>query len=318
MARIYDPNTNSWVNPPSTAGQATPSGVGRSGNTFTVQPNQQMTVQGQMAGLLSRNTPYMQINEQRGMQQAASRGLLNSTLATQAGRRAAIEGALPIAAADSATYAQAAAQNARALNEVQVAELNRQAATAQGGGVVIQNNALDEEARFEREKEMLRLQSQLRREERGEDREFEREGRNMEFADRAIDREWRADQSAQDRGLTREQWVAEAEQRALDRGMTREQWQLDLAERERDREFERETRDYLRRNQSEDRRQEMFFEVFMSSLGTTLSSPDFFRDPQASEGFLNFFTNAFSDIYNRFFGPGGGATPAPSTPPGGG
>ena len=317
MARVYDPNLNRWTDRPQQSAAGAPGGVGLANNTFVVKPNEPMTVQGQMSGLLRGNSPYMQINEQRGQQQASAAGLRNSTLAIQAARRAAIEGALPIAAADSATYAQAASQNARALNDVAIADLQRQAATAQGGGVVIQQNALDEESRFEREKEMLRLQSQLRREERGEDREFERETRDMEFADRSIDRQWRSDQSAQDRGLTREQWEAEAEQRAADRGLTREQWLREEAERERDREFERESRREARENMTQDQRTEMFFTVFMEVLGTNLSSPDFFRDPQASEGFLNFFTNAFGDIYNRFFGGAGGNAPA-TPPPGGG
>lgn len=64
------------------------------------------TVAGQLSSLLASDSPYIQQAEQKAAEQAQSRGLLNSTLAAQAGREAAISQALPIAQQDAQTYAQ--------------------------------------------------------------------------------------------------------------------------------------------------------------------------------------------------------------------
>lgn len=64
------------------------------------------TVAGQLKSLLASDSPYIQQQEAKAQEQAQSRGLLNSTLAAQAGREAAIDAALPIAQADAGTYAK--------------------------------------------------------------------------------------------------------------------------------------------------------------------------------------------------------------------
>lgn len=78
-----------------------------------VQVAPESTVAGQMTNLLDRENAYIRQARQRAMGQAASRGLLNTSIATGAGEQAAIQAALPIATQDAATFAQAASQNSQ-------------------------------------------------------------------------------------------------------------------------------------------------------------------------------------------------------------
>jgi len=64
----------------------------------------QSTVKGQMEGLLSGGSRYLDIARQNSAQQSNKRGLLNSSMAAGAGERAAIEAAMPIATQDANTY----------------------------------------------------------------------------------------------------------------------------------------------------------------------------------------------------------------------
>jgi len=62
------------------------------------------TVEDQMTGLLSKSSPYMKVARTGAKKQAASRGLLNSSIAAGAGEDAAIKNALPIAGQDAGAY----------------------------------------------------------------------------------------------------------------------------------------------------------------------------------------------------------------------
>lgn len=325
---IYDPNTGQWVQRPGTNQNTAPGGLTTGAyGTFLRTPDQRQTVQGQMTGLLKSDTPYMKINEQKGQQFAAGRGLLNSTLAAQAGRRAAIEGALPIAAADATTYAQASAQNQDALNRMQALELQRQAATATGGGVIYQNNAMESELEHERRLELMREQSRLEREGAREDREWRtgesRAEREWRTGEAGADREWRTGESALDRWLATDQAQRDrdfrADQAAQDRGLTREQWEIEQEERARDRDMQREEWAFMRENMTDSARFELFGSVLGMTMSTMFSNPDFFRDPDGAAGFIEFFTgDVFGGLFDRFFG-GGTPRPRPSAdPPGGG
>jgi len=64
------------------------------------------TVAGQLSTILGSNSPYIKQAEQQAREQSAGRGLLNSTLAAQAGRTAAIGAAMPIAQQDAAMYSE--------------------------------------------------------------------------------------------------------------------------------------------------------------------------------------------------------------------
>ncbi|MBR9770050.1 MAG: hypothetical protein GYB54_02845 [Gammaproteobacteria bacterium] len=59
------------------------------------------TVQGQLDGILSSNSPLMKRAETFGKQQANKRGLLNSSMAASASQGAMIDAALPIAQQDA-------------------------------------------------------------------------------------------------------------------------------------------------------------------------------------------------------------------------
>lgn len=61
------------------------------------------TVSGRLNSLLSQENPYIQQARQGAMEQANSRGLLNSSMAAGSGQRAAIESALPIAQQEAET-----------------------------------------------------------------------------------------------------------------------------------------------------------------------------------------------------------------------
>lgn len=76
------------------------------------------TVAGQLSSLLSQDSPYIKQAENKAKEQSASRGLLNSTLAAQAGRTAAIESALPIAQQDAETYSKFGLQQQAADNQI--------------------------------------------------------------------------------------------------------------------------------------------------------------------------------------------------------
>lgn len=75
------------------------------------------TVQGQMAGLMAADSPYMQQARTRAAQVANGRGLLNSSMAVGAGESAAYDAAAPIANADAQIYGNAANYNTQQTNQ---------------------------------------------------------------------------------------------------------------------------------------------------------------------------------------------------------
>lgn len=124
----------------STASSATPIAPASSGAaTYTpaqlgaptqlqVAPNQ--TVQGQLKDLMDPNSGLIQQARTGALQQANSRGLLNSSIAQTGADEAAYAAAIPIATTDAATYNNAAGYNA---NEANVfAQQNANAANAAG------------------------------------------------------------------------------------------------------------------------------------------------------------------------------------------
>lgn len=75
------------------------------------------TVAGHVNDLLSADNPIMQTARSQAAQAANSRGLLNSSMAVQAGEQAAINSALPIATQDAATFHDTSVRNQQAQNE---------------------------------------------------------------------------------------------------------------------------------------------------------------------------------------------------------
>jgi hypothetical protein len=74
------------------------------------------TVAGQLQQLLGEDSPYIAESRRQAVEQAGSRGLLNSSTAAGAGQRAAIESALPIAQQDAETYSKFGLQEQQARN----------------------------------------------------------------------------------------------------------------------------------------------------------------------------------------------------------
>lgn len=82
--------------------------------TRTVQGNE--LVSNQLTGLIAGNSPYITQAEDRARNEASSRGMMFSSMAAGAGRRAAIDVALPIAQQDATTYGRTASENMAAVN----------------------------------------------------------------------------------------------------------------------------------------------------------------------------------------------------------
>lgn len=102
------------VTPQAIGDAAHANGSGYTSNNISVTPDQ--TVEGRVGGIIAKNSPLMQQAEARAIQQASSRGLVNSSIAASAGQSAVLDAATNIAKQDAQTFASAAAQNAQAKN----------------------------------------------------------------------------------------------------------------------------------------------------------------------------------------------------------
>lgn len=98
-----------------TAQQADPAAQAQA-TTREVQTNE--TIQGQLQGIIDSNSPLIQRARARANDAANARGLVNSTMAVQAGEAAAYDVALPIAQFDAGVYGQASRDNQAALTQV--------------------------------------------------------------------------------------------------------------------------------------------------------------------------------------------------------
>lgn len=97
-----------------TAGLTTATGYTPS--QVTIDPAKQ-SVSGQLKAILSEGSPYLDRARASALETANSRGLINSTMAAQAGEAAAIDAALPIASADANIYNNAEFTNKAAENQ---------------------------------------------------------------------------------------------------------------------------------------------------------------------------------------------------------
>jgi hypothetical protein len=75
------------------------------------------TVQGQIGDILKTGNPLLEAAKARAMQTANARGLMNSSIAAQAGEEAVVNTALPIAQADAARYGTVADRNQEITNQ---------------------------------------------------------------------------------------------------------------------------------------------------------------------------------------------------------
>ena len=109
--------------------------------SWNITPNQ--TVAGQLNMDLNSNSPLMQQANNQGLITANARGLLNSSIASQAAEGAMISAATPIATADAATNANAASYNANQNNTFAADNVNAQntAAGTNADATNVSNNA---------------------------------------------------------------------------------------------------------------------------------------------------------------------------------
>lgn len=123
-----------------------------------VTPDQ--LVQSQITSILDGNNPYIKQAEQKAMEYANSRGVLNSSIAANAGRSAAIEAALPIAQQDAGVFERMATDN----QNIQT-QTNLQNAQAQ-------NTMLQTHVASQQEQEIAKLQADLASEAMGEEQDY--------------------------------------------------------------------------------------------------------------------------------------------------
>ncbi len=94
--------------------QPTPFGYQEKKVTTPGQPDdyvpEQATVRGQVKGILQEGSPLLQTAQTRAKHESAQRGLLNTSMASTAGTKAAIDTALQIATPDAQTYKEASAR----------------------------------------------------------------------------------------------------------------------------------------------------------------------------------------------------------------
>lgn len=111
------------------------------GAATDVNVDQNQTVQGQIRGIIDENSPLMQQAATASRQQMAQRGIVNSSMAVQAGQGAVYQAAMPIATADANTFATAARQNAAQRTNMSQFNAQNQTQNAQfNAGQLQQNN----------------------------------------------------------------------------------------------------------------------------------------------------------------------------------
>ncbi len=90
-------------------------------------------VGGRVNSITSSNSPLMETARTRAAQTTAKRGLMNSSIGTQAGEQAVIETATPIAQADASLYQQQRLTNQTAANNANVVNANNAIQSATTG-----------------------------------------------------------------------------------------------------------------------------------------------------------------------------------------
>ncbi len=85
----------------------------------------------QLANITSQNSPLMRNAAMQGLRRAGARGMLNSSMSSEAAQNAVIENAAPIALSDADAYRAAAGENLQYLNQRDIANMQNQTNLAQ-------------------------------------------------------------------------------------------------------------------------------------------------------------------------------------------
>ena len=107
--------------------------VANSGPTLGTVNIDTDTVSGQLDAILGRDSPYLTRARASSTQAMNRRGLINTTMAGQAGEAAAIDAALPIASQDASTFSTQRLANQGASNQFGLQELSGEQALANIG-----------------------------------------------------------------------------------------------------------------------------------------------------------------------------------------
>lgn len=126
MATTPDPSTlNQWYADYMKAQPAPAATVtAPTAQTTEWKPDAQSTVAHQVGMLTAQGSPLITQAQTATKQEANARGMLNSTMALQAGQEAAYKAALPIAQQDASTFAEAGRFNAGAKNTAMLTNAN--------------------------------------------------------------------------------------------------------------------------------------------------------------------------------------------------
>ncbi len=120
VTQTTNPAAPNYANPAPAIAQGTlinPTAPANTMTPATTQVNQPTdTVAGQVKSLIDQDSPLMQQAARRANEAANSRGLLNSSIAVNAGQQAVLDAALPIATQDAQTYSQTRLTNQQAEN----------------------------------------------------------------------------------------------------------------------------------------------------------------------------------------------------------
>lgn len=109
------------------------------------RPEESETVEGRMNGLLASGSNYMTGARKAGERTTHARGLLESSLTTEASEKAAIEAALPIAQQDSASFVNAGMAGYQAALEGELVDRKASASSMLSAQEATQQLALDKQ-----------------------------------------------------------------------------------------------------------------------------------------------------------------------------
>ncbi len=96
---------------------------GAQGTAAEWKPDEQSTVQGQVAQIIKAGSPLQTLADTRSKQQQNAKGLLNSSMAVQAGQTALYDSVMPIATQDANTFATAGQYNAGNKQQMEIANM---------------------------------------------------------------------------------------------------------------------------------------------------------------------------------------------------
>lgn len=106
-----------YANPPLPVTSQAAGMQGTDGRAYTRNVGANELSSNQMNDITNSNSPYMQNARRRGLEAAAKRGMLNSSIAAGASERSALEAAMPMALQQAGAYGQAQSENLGYLNQ---------------------------------------------------------------------------------------------------------------------------------------------------------------------------------------------------------